>query len=59
MGGIIDCFEIVLCILLPPLGVMVTGCLTGTPIGTICCDTLLNFLLLLFLWIPGIFFGDI
>ena len=53
-NGAVDCFEIVLCVLLPPLGVLVTGLETGVAGGTLCKDVLLNFLLILFLWIPGI-----
>lgn len=52
--GVCDCLEILLIILLPPLGVAVSGSQKNIPAGRLCVDTFLNFLLWLFFYIPGL-----
>ena len=51
--GLKDFCEVILCVLIPPVGLLISGLDKGIQGGELCRDTCLNLLLTLLLFIPG------
>ena len=49
----IECCQIVLIALVPPLGVIVCGLKNDIPLNRVCIDALINIVMLMFFYVPG------